>query len=246
MWNILEFLELASTNTLASEMLSHGEAQHGDVLQAHHQTGGRGRAAGRVWNDEPGASLLMSIVLTKIPEPANLLQYRAALSVIAALREIAGTSGNIFLLKWPNDILLNGKKVCGILLEAQWNASQMRSAVVGIGINVRQSAFPEALNAIATSLSLCGIDIEVNHVRDAVLNQLGKEMEENNSVISRLRCELAWMLELPSVDWLGSDGESISNLHYEDIDDNGALRLRLPDGSTVIRHNGSLSWNLSK
>src|ERR1017187_3344373 len=201
MWNILEFAELASTNTLASEMLARGEAKHGDVIQAHHQSGGRGRTAGRVWNDEPGASLLMSVVLTKIPEPANLLQYRVALAVLEALRQIARTnnkSENDFRLKWPNDILLNGKKVCGILLEAQWNSSVMRSAVVGIGFNVRQSAFPEELDAIATSLLLNGMHIPVNEVRDAVLEQLKQEIEKgDNDIISRLRSELAWMKELP-------------------------------------------------
>ena len=241
MWNILEFEELDSTNTLAGEMLARGEAKHGDVIQAHHQSGGRGRAVGRVWNDEPGASLLMSTVITKIPEPANLLQYRVALAVIAAFREIAGTSKNDFRLKWPNDILLNEKKVCGILLEAQWNASQMRSAVIGIGVNVKQSAFPEELDAIASSLRLNSIDISVNEVRDAVLEQLKQEIEKgNDDIISRLRSELAWMKGLPELQWSGNDGENMTGIRYVGIDENGALRLEQSDGSIVIRHNGSL------
>jgi BirA family transcriptional regulator, biotin operon repressor / biotin---[acetyl-CoA-carboxylase] ligase len=241
MWNILEFSELGSTNTLASEMLARGEAKHGDVIQAHHQSGGRGRAAGRVWNDEPETSLLMSIVLAKIPEPANLLQYRAALAVISAFREIVGTSKNDFRLKWPNDILLNGKKICGILLEAQWNGSVMRSAIIGIGINVSQSKFPEELDAIATSLRLNNMDIPVNDVRDAVLDTLKQELENaDDAIISRLREELTWMATLPSLQWSGSDGTSLSNIQYENIDEQGALRLRLLDGSTVMKHSGSL------
>jgi BirA family transcriptional regulator, biotin operon repressor / biotin---[acetyl-CoA-carboxylase] ligase len=250
MWNIIEFEELASTNTLANEMLAHGEAQHRDVIQAYHQNRGRGRAAGRVWNDEAGASLLMSAVLTTIPEPASLLQYRAALAVIAALRNIGerdGTSEKNFRLKWPNDILLDGKKVCGILLEAQWNASQMRSAIIGIGINVKQSEFPEPLGAVAHSLRMCGIDMEVQDVRNAVLEQLRLELERedrlDNSILTRLRAELAWMSELPSLQWFGSDGTNLSEIRYEDIDNSGALRLRLPDGSIVIRHSGSLALN---
>jgi BirA family biotin operon repressor/biotin-[acetyl-CoA-carboxylase] ligase len=245
MWNILEFAELSSTNTLASEMLARGEAKHGDVIQAHHQTGGRGRAAGRVWNDEPDASLLMSAVLTNIPEPANLLQYRVALAVIEALRDIDG-NGNIFHLKWPNDILLNGKKVCGILLEAQWNASVMRSAIIGIGINVRQSKFPEELNTIATSLLLNNIDVPVNDVRDSVLDRLEQEFQKHSDdIISRLRNELVWMTKIPVFQWLGSDGENLSTVHYNDIDEHGALRLEQPNGSVVVRHNGSLLWNSS-
>ncbi len=241
MWNIFEFEELGSTNTLASEMLARGEVKHGDVIQAHHQRGGRGRAAGRVWNDEPGASLLMSAVLTRIPEPADLLQYRVALAVVGALREISGTSENIFRLKWPNDVLLNGKKVCGILLEAQWNASVMRSAVVGIGINVRQSKFSDELDAIATSLLLNDMDVPVKAVRDAVLHTLREEIERgDDEIISRLRNELAWMMDLPSLEWSGSDGESLTSIRYVDVDKSGALRLEQPEGSIVTRHNGSL------
>lgn len=245
MWNILKFEELGSTNTLASEMLARGESKHGDVIQAHHQSGGRGRAAGRVWSDEPGASLLMSVILTNIPEPANMLQYRVALAVISALRKMVGTSNNDFRLKWPNDILLNGKKVCGLLLEAQWNASQMRSAIIGVGINVAQATFSESLGAIATSLWLCGMNVEVEVVRDAVLAQLRMELETNEAILPRLHNELAWMVELPSLEWSGNDGMTHSNLRYEDIDEHGALRLRLPDGSTIIRHNGSLIFERS-
>ncbi len=246
MWNIIEFSELASTNTLAAEKLASGEAKHGDVIQAHHQSSGRGRAAGRIWNDEPGASLLMSVVLTNIPEPAPLLQYRVALAVVAALRTLhraESVSENKFRLKWPNDILWNGKKICGILLEAQWNASIMRSAIAGIGINVRQSSFPESLEGIATSLLASGIDVEVNDIRDTVLEELRLEMKGNRSVIVRLRSELAWMSEVPSLQWEGSDGASLSDLRYVDIDGSGALLLRLPDGSTIVRQHGSFLWS---
>ena len=93
-------------------------------------------------------------------------------------------------------------------------------------------------NALATSLHLCGVDFEVNDVRDAVLEQLRLEMQENNSVITRLRDELAWMSKLPSLAWSGNDGTHLSDLRYEDIDASGALCLRSPDGSSIIRHNG--------
>ncbi len=248
MWRILEFAELASTNTLAAEMLARGEARHGDVIQARHQHSGRGRVAGRVWNDEPGASLLISAVITKIPGPAHLLQYRAALAVLDALRVVARTnniSEHDFLLKWPNDILLNRKKVCGILLEAQWSASQMRSAIIGIGVNVRQTSFPVELSKIATSLHQCGISVEVDSVRESILDRLGRELDEalsGNALLSRLRSELAWMSRVPALTLVSNDGNAQAQLRYEDLDDTGALLLRQPDGVVITARNGSLTW----
>jgi BirA family biotin operon repressor/biotin-[acetyl-CoA-carboxylase] ligase len=254
MWNIIEFDKVTSTNEIAGEMLARGEAHHGDVVQARHQSAGRGRGAGRVWSDEPGASLLMSIIFEKIPEPANLLQYRSALAVLTSLRNIAeecGKSPKEIILKWPNDILIRNKKVCGILLEAQWNASAMRSAVIGIGVNVKQKSFPEELASIATSLSQCGIETEVNSVRDKILNVVETELygadsyEANqNSILGRLRVELEWMSKLKSLRLTNVDGSVLTGLNFVGINDSGALNLRRADESMMVAHSGSLSWDV--
>jgi BirA family transcriptional regulator, biotin operon repressor / biotin---[acetyl-CoA-carboxylase] ligase len=254
MWNIIEFDKVGSTNEIAAEMLARGEAHHGDVVQARHQSAGRGRGAGRVWSDEAGSSLLMSIILDRIPEPPNLLQYRAALAILDALRKIAEERGNSpadIILKWPNDILIRRKKVCGILLEAQWNASAMRSAVIGIGVNVKQKSFSEELAAIATSLSQCEIVAEVNEVRDRILNVIESEFytddfnaENQNSILDHLHVELEWMSELKSLALTNVDGSVLTGLNFAGIDDSGALNLTRSDGSVMVVHSGSLSWNV--
>jgi len=246
-WNILEFDEVASTNTLASEMLARGEAKHGDVIQARHQTSGRGRGAGRVWNDEPGNSLLISVVLTKIPQPAHLLQYRAALGVLRAIREISQElDPEDIQLKWPNDILIHGKKLSGLLVEAQWNGPAMRSAIIGIGVNVRQLSFPLELSGIATSLHQSGVAATVRDVRDRVLDALKGEFQNHSDesiVLTRLRSELAWMSQLFPLDFISGNGETISGLRLEGLDDSGALLLRHQNGQVETRLTGSLSWN---
>jgi len=253
MWNIIEFDKITSTNEIAGEMLARKEARHGDVLQAKHQTAGKGRGAGRVWNDEPGASLLMSIILEQIPEPANLLQYRSALAILSALRSIAEQTGNSpkdIILKWPNDILIRGKKVCGILLEAQWNGSAIRSAVIGIGMNIKQKSFPDDLSAIATSLAQCGMNIEVNDVRERILECIELEFYSTNSngpaqsiILDRLRTELVWMSDVTSLRLTNVDGSVRPDLDFAGVDDSGALLLRKSDGSIMAAHSGSLSWD---
>ena len=246
MWNIIEFDELASTNSLASELLARGAARHGDVIQARHQTSGRGRGAGRVWNDAPGNSLLMSIVLTKIPAPAHLLQYRAALAVLSAIRGMAvELDVNDIRLKWPNDILIHGKKVCGLLVEAQWNGPSMRSAIIGIGLNVGQQSFPPELSNIATSLCECGITTTVAAIRNRILDAVDAELDDSaaSAVLTSIRSELRWMSDLFPLHFTSGDGEEMSELHFENLDESGAVLLRREDGRITARHTGSLSWN---
>ncbi len=252
MWNIIEYDEVNSTNSLASERLAQGIAEHGDVVQARHQTAGRGRGAGRVWNDEPGASLLFSVILKDIPEPAHLLQYRAAIAVLDALRRLARDAGepeHAFRLKWPNDIFFRGKKISGLLLEAQWNGLQMKSAIIGIGVNVKQQLFPTELENIATSLRAGGIHTEITTVRDAILAELSlslyfspSESNESSSVLKRLRNELNWMMVLPALTLTSTDGVVATDLHFEGVTEAGSLRLRRPDGSLIEAHSGSVSW----
>jgi BirA family biotin operon repressor/biotin-[acetyl-CoA-carboxylase] ligase len=253
MWNIIEFDEVVSTNEIAGEMLRLGEAHHGDVVQSRHQTGGRGRGAGRVWSDETGSSLLMSIILERIPKPTNLLQYRAALAILQAFRSLAkeyGVSTGAIILKWPNDILFANKKICGILLEAQWYASAMRSAVIGIGVNVNQKSFTAELAETATSLCMSGIFAEIDEVRDRILSAIeaeffgaDSEFAAERSILARLRTELEWMSELQSLCLTSVDGLIVTNLSYAGVADSGALQLRRGDGSKIVAHSGSLSWS---
>jgi biotin-(acetyl-CoA carboxylase) ligase len=126
----------------------------------------------------------------------------------------------------------------------------MRSAVIGIGVNVEQKSFPEELALIATSLSQCGIVTEVNSVRDSILNILESELygvnsyEANqNSILDRLRTELAWMSNLKSLRLTNVDGSVLTDLNFAGINDSGALLLQHSDGSAIVAHSGSLSWD---
>jgi BirA family biotin operon repressor/biotin-[acetyl-CoA-carboxylase] ligase len=145
---VLHFDRVDSTNAQAAAR-AHDPANDGLVLLADEQTAGRGRL-GRTWQSWPGMGVLLSVLLFPPPplrRPAVLTAW-AAVSVCETIHSSTGMQAQI---KWPNDILLSGRKVCGILIE------QGAGTVVGIGLNVNQSAdiFVEAGLVQAGSLSVC-------------------------------------------------------------------------------------------
>jgi BirA family biotin operon repressor/biotin-[acetyl-CoA-carboxylase] ligase len=143
------FFKTDSTNRVAMDLAYAGEPE-GAVILAEEQTAGRGRA-GRKWHSEVGTGIYVTLLLRPrlSPVQAPLLTMLAGLSLHAA---ILGQTGLNTELKWPNDILLHGKKLGGILTEMHAEPSQVRFVIVGIGINVNQERFPAELSAIATSL----------------------------------------------------------------------------------------------
>ena len=145
------FETLNSTNDLAKELAAQG-APEGTVVVAEAQTGGRGRL-GREWNSPPGLGLYVSLVLRPMLPPMELPQITltTAVAVVRAVRRVAGLAPEI---KWPNDLLLNGKKLGGILTEMETESDRIRHVVVGLGLNVNNPGFPPELAATATSLTL--------------------------------------------------------------------------------------------
>ena len=146
--HILRFDSLSSTNTEASRRAMQG-AEEGLCIVAKEQTAGRGRLQ-RAWVSPAGAGLYFSIVLRPVVDAARwtLLPLMAALAVHDALRDACELETDI---KWPNDILVGERKLCGILAETI-DTSVGRAAIVGIGVNLTSEAFPVALRETATSV----------------------------------------------------------------------------------------------
>ena len=150
-------------------------APDGSVVVAETQTAGRGRR-GRRWQDEAGASLLVSLVIRpRLAPPAQpLLSYAAAVAVVDTLRRATGLEARV---KWPNDVLVGGRKVAGILLEARDGV-----VVIGIGLNVGQQRFPSGLAGRATSVAL---ETGRPEDREAVLAVLLEELDRWRGVLER-------------------------------------------------------------
>src|SRR5450755_2354658 len=146
---VYHFFKTDSTNRVALE-LGHAGEPEGAVIIAEEQTAGHGRA-GHSWHSERAAGIYATILLRPrlAPVQAPLLTMMAGLSARAAVQTVTGLSVD---LKWPNDLMIQGKKIGGILTEMHAEPSQVRFVIVGIGINVNQEKFPPELSSIATSL----------------------------------------------------------------------------------------------
>jgi len=170
---IYHFFKTDSTNRVGMELGNSGEAE-GAVILAEEQSAGRGRA-GRSWHSERGAGIYVTLLLRpKIsPVQAPLLTMLAGLSAQAAIQARTGLAID---LKWPNDLMLNGKKLGGILTEMYADTTLVRFVIVGIGINVNQEKFPGELSSLATSLRT---ETAANQSRLELLARLLREFESD-------------------------------------------------------------------
>lgn len=140
---ILEFKELPSTQDKAAELLQSGE--NVGVVFAEHQSKGRGRFQ-REWVSQPGDSMTASFVFTQYPDHPQpwLIGMSLALAVAGTLRT---------QLQWPNDVTIGGKKLGGILTELHTNDKGQKIPVIGVGLNLNQTKFPQPIGEFATSLA---------------------------------------------------------------------------------------------
>ena len=221
-WVIHSKRETASTN------LDAREGQHRDVFTAGYQTAGRGRLDHK-WLSPEGTNLMMSVVLSVdglAPEQVATLPLVAGLAVSKAVASfIPHPSSLIPLLKWPNDVLVGGKKIAGILCERSGD-----NVIVGIGVNVRQRVWPNELNGRATSLvKETGREFRITQVRNAVLGELGKWYE-----IWRAQGFDAVYPEIAAVDYLKGRDISVRQMDDDSSPAVGVSNGIMPDGSLDV------------
>lgn len=173
--------ETGSTNIDAKRYAEEG-APHGTVVIAEMQTAGRGRR-GKFWQSPAGSAIYMTILLRPefAPDKASMLTLVMALSVADAICEVTGLDAGI---KWPNDIVVNKKKVCGILTEMNAELDYIQYVVIGVGINVNNNAvdeFPEEIRQSATSLK---IESGMRISRAVILERVLAHFEKNYHIFT--------------------------------------------------------------
>ena len=174
---IHHYYKIGSTNTAAMEAAANG-APEGSVYLAEEQTAGRGRGA-NAWHSARSTGIYCSVVLRPNlpPTDALILSLAAGLSAHAAVQQFDARANPD--LKWPNDLLIDGKKFGGILTEMNAEATRVRYLVIGIGINVNQPRFPEELRDVATSLKeISGSEWSRMELTAALLKSLHREYRD--------------------------------------------------------------------
>lgn len=223
---IIHFSRLNSTMEAARQEAKR-KAAEGTVVVAEEQTAGRGRAK-RTWLS-PGGSISLSVIL--YPDISQL-PYLIMIASLAAARSIEAVAGLGTQLKWPNDVLIRGKKVCGILIESELKGSSVAWAVIGIGINVNVKVrdMPE-IAATATSLSdELGeelLRVEIIRCLLVELERLYVELGDGTRVYQEWRKRLITLGRRVQV----TSGEETLEGIAEDVSRDGSLLLRHGNGS---------------
>jgi len=220
---------IESTNTRAAELARQG-APDGTLVLAEEQSAGRGRL-GRSWLAPAGSSLLFSLVLRPRLQPPEI-QRLAMITSLAACHAVAELYGLLAAIKWPNDIQINGKKLGGMLCEAGMQAEKLSWVVVGLGLNVNLD--PSRLGKMmvpATSLAHeLGHEVARLPLLAALLERLERDYERVNSGWLPHTAWRAHLATLGQPVQVSTPGEVITGT-AEDVDANGALLVRLADGS---------------
>jgi len=226
------FEKTGSTNDMALAWAAEG-APDLALVYAEQQTAGRGRG-GRRWFTPPGSALAFTLILRPT---AGEQQFPARFSALGALA-VCGVLEKRGLqpeIKWPNDILLNRRKVCGILVEGAWMGERLETLVLGLGLNIKPAAIPppEQLNFPATCLEAELLFSRRRIQRAVLLRQILKSLldwrdrVEQDVFLNTWQARLAWRGEMVEIQ---ADGRASRTGRLEGLELDGSLRLVSPNG----------------
>ncbi|MCS7206494.1 MAG: biotin--[acetyl-CoA-carboxylase] ligase [Dehalococcoidia bacterium] len=234
------FPRITSTMDAAYRLAQVG-APEGVVVLAEEQTAGRGRFQ-RAWVSPPGHNLYLSIILRPPAEALRRVNMACSLAVVDTVQKVAGLTPRV---KWPNDVRLGGKKVCGILIEGRWEDPQTGWVVAGIGLNVNATFIGTPLADIATSLAQ-----EVGHPLDRgeVLRRLLQALDSRyQQALDRFPLWKEWNHYLEglgkpvAVQWGGDTVEGMA----QGVTPDGDLVVLQDNGTTVVLPAGEVTTRVS-
>lgn len=240
--NLIYYKETDSTNVQASSLAYDG-AENGTVLVADKQTAGRGRR-GRSWESPAGKNLYFSLLLKPdIPvEKASMLTLLMAHAAAVGLQSMEPSLP--LRIKWPNDLILNGRKICGILTELRMEGNKIHHLVIGVGINVKKQTFPEELVDKATDLeTICGYPPDIDALLGSILEAFELEYEKflKEGSLAFLRENYERMLVNKDREVCVLEPKGQWSGIARGITDTGELLVEREDGSTQTVYAGEVS-----
>lgn len=219
---LIRLKETASTNSYMKQWLSNNKPIEGSVILTETQTAGRGQA-GTSWQSTPGENITLSLYYRPVFLEARnqfLLSMAVALGVRASI--IAFIPDEEIKIKWPNDILINRKKACGILIENHLQGQHLSGSVIGIGLNVLQKEFPGL--PMATSLTMEGYQGDLDAVFDLLMEKIEQQyLRLRNGQFSGLKSDYLqslFGLETPLL-YKDANGAFVGSI--VDVDESGKL-----------------------
>ncbi len=234
--------EVESSNNYAMAMVQARMAEHGNAWFAHSQTAGKGQR-GKVWQMEPGANIILSVVI----EPTTLKAHQAfLLAAVVALACHQFFVENVFddvKIKWPNDIYWKDRKAGGILIENVFRGKEWKFAVVGIGLNINQVKFPYTVKNPVSMRQITGKTFDVvamakilcalldNWYQKIVEEKFEEIINAYNSVLYKLNEQVTFKQD-----------ETLMRAIISGVDNNGALIINTPERNTITH--GSWEWQL--
>jgi len=221
------YQELGSTNQVADELVHQG-APNFSLISADSQTAGKGRY-GRSWVTQPGKALAFSLILH--PEAdlidTNQLERISGLGALVVAEVLTKNYSLNAEIKWPNDVLVNGKKVAGVLVDANWSGSELKAVILGIGLNVLEGSVPE---------------IPLNFPASSLEELSGRIIPRLDLLMDILKSFLKWYPRITTQTFLTAwDGylayknKHVMLLSGEDIVDQGQLSGISDNGSLIIQ-----------
>lgn len=174
--NMLFLPEVDSTNTYAINLLRNVNTIEGTVIYTNNQTKGKGQR-GAVWLTEIGKNLTFSVILKPRNFSINNSFYLSKITALACydvLTEILNNSQIDIKIKWPNDILVNQKKIAGILIENNLNGSSIQHSIIGVGLNVNQNKFDELLSSATSIFNETKKEFELHNILNLFCSKLEK------------------------------------------------------------------------
>jgi BirA family biotin operon repressor/biotin-[acetyl-CoA-carboxylase] ligase len=229
--DVVFFDETDSTNIRAKDLAENG-AVEGTLVIAESQSKGRGRK-GRSWHTDKGEGIFLSLILRPklTPSEVAIITLMTAVAMVEALKQVTDALPRI---KWPNDLLINGKKICGILTELSTEMDAVNYIIVGLGINInsKKENFPEEIKDIATSLHM---ETGEEYSRKDITKRFLESFEKYYNILNKRGFETILTAWKKNSDTIGRDVEidifdrQITGV-VEDIESSGVLRVSTDDG----------------
>jgi len=235
--HIIKLDAIDSTNSFLKELLSNSSLENFTVVTAEAQSNGRGQA-GSTWESEPGKNLMFSVFIEFSKwrlEDLVYLNFAVSLAIFKVLYRLGLPKLSI---KWPNDILSDTDKICGILIENSVNSKFLKSSIVGIGLNVNQEVFSNDLGLVSSIKNKIGHTLDKSQLLEAIITQLKVEIDyciqKNFVKIKDNYLSVLYMYLKPTM--FKDQNERVFMGRIMDINADGKLTLELEDDG--IQHFG--------